>query len=47
MGDPAGRGSEILAKAFAAPEVRKICRAVVGGDARITAEAYPITRVEG
>ncbi|MBI5428185.1 MAG: 4-hydroxythreonine-4-phosphate dehydrogenase PdxA [Nitrospinae bacterium] len=35
MGDPAGIGPEIVAKAFANENLRKICRAAVVGDARL------------
>jgi 4-hydroxythreonine-4-phosphate dehydrogenase len=39
MGDPAGIGPEIIAKAFAAPEVRAECRPLVIGDPDIIAMA--------
>ena len=35
MGDPAGIGPEIVARALAEPGVRKVCRPVVVGDPRI------------
>jgi 4-hydroxythreonine-4-phosphate dehydrogenase len=39
MGDPAGIGPEIAAKALGAPSVRKAARALVIGDARVMAAA--------
>ena len=42
MGDPAGIGPEIVARAFAEPEVRKACRPVVVGDPRIMFRAMEL-----
>ena len=39
MGDPAGTGPELLAKALAQPEVNGVCRAVVFGDLEVLREA--------
>ena len=39
MGDPAGIGPEIVARALAEPGVRKVCRPVVVGDPRIVFRA--------
>jgi 4-hydroxythreonine-4-phosphate dehydrogenase len=39
MGDPAGIGPEIVARALAEPVVRRACRPVVVGDPRIIARA--------
>jgi 4-phospho-D-threonate 3-dehydrogenase / 4-phospho-D-erythronate 3-dehydrogenase len=44
MGDPAGIGPEVAAKALADPVVRKAARSVVLGDARVVAQA---TRAAG
>ena len=43
MGDPAGTGPELIAKAFAAPEVLAVCRPVVIGDANVLHTAAEIT----
>jgi 4-hydroxythreonine-4-phosphate dehydrogenase len=45
MGDPAGIGPEIAAKALAEPEVREKSRALVIGDARVMAEAARIAHL--
>ncbi|MGH7267275.1 MAG: 4-hydroxythreonine-4-phosphate dehydrogenase PdxA [Candidatus Rokuibacteriota bacterium] len=45
MGDPAGIGPEIAAKALAEPAVRKAARLVVVGDARVMAEAARLSGV--
>ena len=45
LGDAAGSGPELIAKAFAEPEVRAACRPVVIGDAGVMREAVRITRV--
>jgi 4-hydroxythreonine-4-phosphate dehydrogenase len=42
MGDPAGVGPEIVAKALAAPSVAERCRAVIIGDRGIMAEALAL-----
>jgi 4-phospho-D-threonate 3-dehydrogenase / 4-phospho-D-erythronate 3-dehydrogenase len=42
MGDPAGIGPEIVAKALADDAVRSVCRPLVIGDARIMAEALKL-----
>jgi 4-hydroxy-L-threonine phosphate dehydrogenase PdxA len=44
MGDPAGIGPEIVARAVAEPEVRKVCRPVVVGDPRILFRAMELGR---
>ncbi len=44
MGDAAGTGPELLAKAFPLPEVRALCRPVVIGDAATVRAAAEITR---
>lgn len=41
MGDPAGVGPEIIAKALADPAVYQICRPLVLGDAGVMREAIP------
>jgi 4-phospho-D-threonate 3-dehydrogenase / 4-phospho-D-erythronate 3-dehydrogenase len=46
MGDPAGIGPEIAAKALAEPRVREAARAVVLGDARVVAEAARLAKVD-
>ncbi len=43
MGDPAGTGAELVAKAFALPDVREACRPVVVGDAGWMRNAVSIT----
>jgi 4-hydroxythreonine-4-phosphate dehydrogenase len=45
MGDPAGIGPEIAAKALAEPEVREKSRALVIGDARVMADAARIAHL--
>jgi 4-phospho-D-threonate 3-dehydrogenase / 4-phospho-D-erythronate 3-dehydrogenase len=45
MGDPAGIGPEIAAKAMAEPEVREKARPLVIGDARVMASAARVARV--
>jgi 4-hydroxythreonine-4-phosphate dehydrogenase len=44
MGDPAGISPEIVARAFAEPEVRKACRPVVVGDPRIMFRAMELVK---
>jgi 4-hydroxy-L-threonine phosphate dehydrogenase PdxA len=44
MGDPAGIGPEIVARAFAEPEVRKACCPVVIGDPRILFRAMELVQ---
>jgi 4-hydroxythreonine-4-phosphate dehydrogenase len=44
MGDPAGIGPEIVARALAEPEVRRACRPVVVGDARILFRAMELVK---
>jgi 4-hydroxythreonine-4-phosphate dehydrogenase len=44
MGDPAGIGPEIVARALAEPEVRACCHPVVVGDPRIMARAAELVR---
>jgi 4-hydroxythreonine-4-phosphate dehydrogenase len=43
MGDPAGVGPEIAAKAFADPRCRVACRPLLIGDAEVMAEAIALT----
>ncbi len=40
MGDPAGIGPEIIAKALSGPEIYRICRPVVIGDAAVIKEIF-------
>ena len=47
MGDATGSGPEIITKALAEPEVRKVCRPVVIGDAAVMKEAFSFTQVPG
>ncbi|MGB2814625.1 MAG: 4-hydroxythreonine-4-phosphate dehydrogenase PdxA [Dehalococcoidales bacterium] len=47
MGDAAGSGPEIITKTLAEPEVRKLCRPVVIGDAATMKEAFTFTKVPG
>jgi len=47
MGDAAGSGPEIITKALAEPEVRKLCRPVVIGDAEAMKAAFTFTRAPG
>jgi 4-hydroxythreonine-4-phosphate dehydrogenase len=47
MGDAAGSGPEIITKALAEPEVRKLCRPVVIGDAEAMKEAFTFTKAPG
>jgi 4-phospho-D-threonate 3-dehydrogenase / 4-phospho-D-erythronate 3-dehydrogenase len=42
MGDPAGTGAELIAKAFATAEVRDVCQPVVIGDAAVMRDAARI-----
>jgi 4-hydroxythreonine-4-phosphate dehydrogenase len=44
MGDPAGISPEIVARAFAEPEVRQACRPVVVGDPRILFRAMELVK---
>jgi 4-hydroxythreonine-4-phosphate dehydrogenase len=44
MGDPAGIGPEIVARAIADPEVRTVCRPVVVGDMRILFRAMELVK---
>jgi 4-hydroxythreonine-4-phosphate dehydrogenase len=46
MGDPAGIGPEIAAKALADPAVRRAARCVVIGDARVVAQAARASRLD-
>jgi 4-hydroxythreonine-4-phosphate dehydrogenase len=46
MGDPAGIGPEVTAKALADPLVRKAARPVVLGDARVMAAAVRLARLD-
>jgi 4-hydroxythreonine-4-phosphate dehydrogenase len=46
MGDPAGVGPEIAAKALTEPEVRSKARPIVIGDARVMATAARVGRVD-
>jgi 4-hydroxythreonine-4-phosphate dehydrogenase len=45
LGDPAGSGPELIARAFAEPEVRAVCRPVAIGDAATLRAAVGITRM--
>lgn len=45
MGDPAGIGPEVLAKALAAPEVGKVCHPVVIGSRPVMAETVKALRL--
>ncbi len=45
MGDPAGIGPEVLAKAVASYEVQRIARVIVIGDSRFLAEGLKIAKV--
>ena len=45
LGDAAGSGPELIAKALVDPEVRAVCRPVVIGDAAVLEAALAITRV--
>ncbi len=45
MGDPAGIGPEIIAKALHHEKVRSLCRALVIGDARVMTDALRVARV--
>ena len=47
MGDAAGSGPEIITKALTEPEVRKLCRSVVIGDAAAMKEAFTFTKAPG
>lgn len=47
MGDAAGSGPEIITKALAKYELRKLCRPLVIGDAKVMKEAFTYTRVSG
>jgi 4-hydroxythreonine-4-phosphate dehydrogenase len=47
MGDVAGSGPEIITKTLAEPEVRKLCRPVVIGDAAAMKAAFTFTRAAG
>jgi len=44
MGDPAGVGPEIIAKALARPEVAQACRPVVIGDRSVMAATLELLR---
>lgn len=44
MGDPAGIGPEIVARALTEPGVRKVCRPVVVGDPRIVFRAMELAK---
>ncbi len=43
MGDPAGSGPEIITRALARPEVRRLCRPLVVGDAGVLQQALRCT----
>jgi 4-hydroxythreonine-4-phosphate dehydrogenase len=45
MGDPAGIGPEIVARALAEPAVREACEAVVVGDPRLMTRAIELVKV--
>jgi 4-hydroxythreonine-4-phosphate dehydrogenase len=45
MGDPAGVGPEIIARALAKPEIRELCRPLVLGDRAVMERALAITAV--
>ena len=47
MGDASGSGPEIITKALAEPEVRKLCRPVVIGDAEAMKAAFTFTGAPG
>jgi 4-hydroxythreonine-4-phosphate dehydrogenase len=47
MGDVSGSGPEIVTKALARKDIRRLCRALVIGDAAALREAYRITREPG
>ncbi len=47
MGDAAGSGPEIITKTLADPEVRRLCRPVVIGDAEAMKAAFTFTRAPG
>lgn len=47
MGDAAGSGPEIITKALANVEVKKLCQPVVIGDAEVMREAFTFTKVLG
>jgi 4-hydroxythreonine-4-phosphate dehydrogenase len=47
MGDAAGSGPEIVAKALALSEIRALCRPMVVGDAAVMKDALRITGVRG
>ena len=46
MGDPAGIGPEIAAKALAVRKVRDLCRPLIIGDARTMEKAAALTGVD-
>jgi 4-hydroxythreonine-4-phosphate dehydrogenase len=43
LGDAAGSGPELITKAFADPEIRRVCRPIVVGDAGVVRAALAIT----
>ncbi|MDZ7358563.1 MAG: 4-hydroxythreonine-4-phosphate dehydrogenase PdxA [candidate division KSB1 bacterium] len=45
MGDPAGIGPEVAAKALAKPEIYEICRPLIIGDASVIHQAVSIAKV--
>ena len=45
MGDPVGIGPEVVARAVCSPEVRRVCRPVVVGDAAVLARAAALCGV--
>lgn len=47
MGDPAGIGPEIVARALAEPEARKACRPVVIGDPLVMSDAMALVQGRG
>ena len=46
MGDPAGIGPEVTAKALALPEIYRTCAPLVVGDAKVMGDAVKIARVD-
>ena len=46
MGDPAGIGPEIAARALAQGEIRRICRPLMVGDAGVMREGVRIAGVD-
>lgn len=44
MGDPAGIGAEIAVKALTRPDIHRVCRPIIVGDAGVVADAVRFTR---